>query len=215
MTLNDTPTPAARPGSHGEHLLQDQYDTAARAEKFYQRQMLHHLNEPMRQFIARQEMVFISTADASGNCDCSFRAGLTGFVRVLSDTTLIYPEYRGNGVLASLGNIHENPKIGMMFVDFFRDTIGLHVNGSAIILETAALLQRTNLTPALLDDATIATGRRPERWVMVNVEEAYIHCSKHIPLLAKQNKKIRWGTDDARLKGGDYFGVRKESDDRT
>ena len=42
----------------------------------------------------------------------------------------------------------------------------------------------------------------------MRVEEAYIHCSKHIPLLAKRDKEIPWGTDDAVAKGGDYFGVR-------
>jgi uncharacterized protein len=39
------------------------------------------------------------------------------------------------------------------------------------------------------------------------VHEAYIHCSKHIPWLEKRDKRIYWGTDDARKKGGDYFGA--------
>lgn len=59
----------------------------------------------MREFIADREMVFIATADAAGECDCSLRAGLPGFVRSLDEKILLYPEYRGNGVLASLGNI--------------------------------------------------------------------------------------------------------------
>jgi hypothetical protein len=46
--------------------------------------------------------------------------------------------------------------------------------------------------------------------VWVTVEEAYIHCSKHIPWLAKRDKRIYWGTDDARQKGGDYFGAARE-----
>ena len=57
---------------------------------------------------------------------------------------------------------------------------------------------------ALADTA----GRRPERWVVVRVEEAYIHCSKHVPRLAKLDKAIPWGTDDPVAKGGDHFGVR-------
>ncbi|MBL4883971.1 MAG: hypothetical protein JKY95_05485 [Planctomycetaceae bacterium] len=43
--------------------------------------------------------------------------------------------------------------------------------------------------------------------MVVDVEEAYIHCSKHIPLLSKQDKSIAWDTDDTRLKGGDFFNV--------
>jgi predicted pyridoxine 5'-phosphate oxidase superfamily flavin-nucleotide-binding protein len=57
-------------------------------------------------------MVFVATADANGNCDCSPRFGISGFVIILDDKTLAYPEYRGNGVFASLGNIIDNPHIG-------------------------------------------------------------------------------------------------------
>ena len=104
-------------------------------------------------------MVWIATADAHGECDCPFRAGPPGFVQVLDDQTARYPEYRGNGVMASLGNGH---------------------------------------------------GPRPraERRVEVRVQEAYIHCRKHLPHLVRVNGEGRdWGTDDARAKGGDYFGA--------
>src|SRR5262249_9387088 len=113
------------PGSKGEHQAQEECGTTRRALSFYNKQMLPYLNPLMRAFIARQEMVFIATADAYGACDCSFRAGLPGFVHVLDDKTLAYPEYRGNGVMASVGNIMENPHIGMIFIDFFQSTVGL------------------------------------------------------------------------------------------
>ena len=195
----------ALPGSSGEHGLQERFGTLSRALAFYHHQMLDHLNPLMCAFIARQELVFIATADAHGACDCSLRAGLPGFVRVLDTQTLIYPEYRGNGVLASLGNIAENPHIGMIFVDFFESTVGLHVNGKAEIMENAALLNRPDIPEEVRQDMAVGGGRKPERWVMVEVEEAYIHCSKHIPLLKKRDKAIHWGTDDVTCKGGDYF----------
>lgn len=198
------------PGSVGEHNLQGKYGTQQQACGFYDRQMLDHLNPAMREFIARQEMVFIATADARGECDSSFRAGLPGFVRVLDEKTLLYPEYRGNGVLASLGNLSENPHVGMMFVDFFQDTIGLHVNGKAKIVENGDLQARPDLPQELRQDLTVKGGRQPERWVVVHVDEAYVHCSKHIPLLAKKDKTIHWGTDDVHRKGGDYFRVTSE-----
>ena len=185
-------------GSAGERHLQQRLGTADRAESFYARQMTEHLNDTMRAFILRQQMFFLSTADANGECDSSLRAGEPGFVRVLDATTLAYPEYRGNGVLASLGNILENPHAGLMFIDFFRDLIGLHVNGAARIVEPATM---TDAEAAVLTDA------RAQHWVVIDVEEAYIHCSKHIPLLERKDRHIHWGTDDARRKGGDYFGV--------
>lgn len=186
------------PGSAGERELQRRYGTTERAERFYGQQVLDRLNDRMAEFVARQEMLFVSTSDGSGECDCTFRAGPPGFVRVLDDRTLAWPEYRGNGVKASLGNIVENAHVGLLFVDFFRDVIGLHVNGSAAVLD--------DLPGAPVDDVP---GRRPEQWVLVLVEEAYIHCAKHIPRLAKLPRERAWGTDDVRRKGGDFFGVRR------
>ncbi len=193
------------PGSEGEHLAQEKFGTTRRALAFYNQQMLNHLNSLMREFIACQEMVFISTADAQGECDCSFRGGLPGFVHVLDDKTLAFPEYRGNGVMASVGNLLKNPHIGMIFVDFFGTTVGLHVNGRARIVGNEEILSRGDATPGMIQAGRTTGGRSPERWVVVEVEEAYIHCSKHIPLLKKLDKKIEWGTDDEKCKGGDAF----------
>jgi predicted pyridoxine 5'-phosphate oxidase superfamily flavin-nucleotide-binding protein len=166
------------PGSIGEHALQERYGTTHRARGFYDHQVLDHLNEHMQTFLARMEMVFIATADAAGEADCSFRAGPPGFVCVLDERTLAYPEYRGNGVMASLGNIAENAHIGLLFIDFCGDAIGLHVNGRASIVEDDALL---------------------DRWVHVDVVDAYVHCAKHIPRLARR-------PDLAPTRpGGDYF----------
>ena len=193
------------PGSHGEHALQERYGNQKRAEAFYTHQMLTYLNPQMCTFIARQEMFFLSTADRHGECDVSFRAGEAGFVHVIDENTLIYPEYRGNGVTASLGNITENAHAAMLFVDFFRDKIGLHVNGAARILSNEDVLA-SDFSAAVRADLAETSGRRPERWVLVTVEEAYIHCSKHIPRMEKVDGESRqWGTDDARAKGGDYF----------
>jgi uncharacterized protein len=190
------------PGSAGEHLLQERHGTGDRAHRFYDQQVLDHLNERMREFVADQEMMFVATADSRGECDCSFRAGPPGFVQVLSPTRLAWPEYRGNGVLASAGNVTENPHVGILFVDFLRHVIGLHVNGSARIVDDAAIRMAYRDLPT-----DQMPGRRPERWVVVTVEEAYIHCAKHIPRLLKLPHGRAWGTDDTRRKGGDYFGA--------
>src|SRR5215211_5295088 len=69
------------PGSRGEQDLQRRYGSEERARRFYEQQMLDRLNERMIQFIGRQEMVWIATADGHGECDCSFLAGPPGFVR--------------------------------------------------------------------------------------------------------------------------------------
>lgn len=196
---------AQLPGAEGEHQAQEKFGTTRRAQAFYNKQMLDYLNPPMREFIARQEIVFIATSDAHGECDCSFRAGLPGFIHTLDEKRLTYPEYRGNGVMASIGNILENQHIGMIFVDFFQGTVGLHVNGKARIIDNEKLLARPDVTPDIVKAAQTTGGHHPERWILVEVEEAYIHCSKHIPLLKKLDKKIHWSTDNENHKGGDYF----------
>jgi predicted pyridoxine 5'-phosphate oxidase superfamily flavin-nucleotide-binding protein len=189
-------------GSAGERLLQEAYGTSQRAQRFYADQMLDHLNAKMRKFVGRQEMMFMSTSDSRGACDCTFRAGPPGFVTVLDERRLAWPEYRGNGVMASLGNITENGQVGLLFVDFFRDIIGLHVNGRAEVVADAALRR---LAPDIPVERV--AGRRAERWVQVHVEEAYVHCRKHIPHLSKQPRRRDWGTDDVHSKGGDFFDV--------
>jgi uncharacterized protein len=195
------------PGSGGEHLLQEKLGSTARARAFYRSQLRGRLNPWMQKFIAEQEMAFIASADAQGACDCSFRAGVKGFIRVLDERTLAYPEYRGNGVYASLGNLVEYPHIAMLLIDFFRHTIGLHVNGTAAVVSDADLLRRPHVPEDLRREVESAAGPHLRLWVVVDIEEAYIHCAKHIPRLAKLEKPIDWGTDDCHKKGGDYFHV--------
>ena len=209
-----------RPGSHGEHQIQRELGTLSRADRFYDEQVLDRLNPQMQEFVARQEMFFLATADSHGECDSTFRAGPPGFLRVLDEATLAYPEYRGNGVMASLGNIRENPHVGILMIDFSQDRIGLHVNGRAQLVTDEAMRRRYLNLPV-----DPVPGRRPQMWVEVEVEEAYIHCSKHIPRLVRAplrqntnedggtaaNGEQAWGTDDVKRKGGDYFGAAAEA----
>ncbi|MGH8011182.1 MAG: pyridoxamine 5'-phosphate oxidase family protein [Candidatus Binataceae bacterium] len=190
-------------GSDAEHKLQRRYGRTTSAHKFYRHQMLDYLNPLMCEFIARQEMMFVGTADQCGHADASFRGGAPGFVRVIDEKTLAYPEYRGNGVMASLGNISDNPHVGLLFLDFTGDKIGLHVNGQARIVENGELLASASAPRAICDDIIMANGRRPERWVMVAVVEAYVHCSKHIPRMRKLESLQ--SEPDGGAKAGDYF----------
>lgn len=203
VTIRDNAVTQA--GSAGERVLQRKLGTEGRAARFYEQQMHDRLLPSMIEFVGRMEMMFLSTSGASGECDSSLRAGPPGFVQVLDERHVGYPEYRGNGVHASLANITENPHVGLLMVDFERDLIGLHVNGRARILSDDAL---RFLHPDLPRDPT--RGRQAERWVVIEVVEAYVHCRKHIPRMARVHEKRDWGTDDPARKGGDYFGARAE-----
>jgi truncated hemoglobin YjbI/predicted pyridoxine 5'-phosphate oxidase superfamily flavin-nucleotide-binding protein len=199
-------TPSLLPGSDGEHALQAKYASEDRANTFYARQVLNFLAPRMREFVSRQEFMFVGTADRYGECDCSPRFGEAGFIRVLGNKHLLYPEYRGNGIFASLGNISENSHIALLILDFYRDSVGLHVNGKARIVQSDELEAFSDKLPEdVLAELAKDGKRRPSRWVMVEVEEAYIQCSKHIPLLKKLERSIDWGTDSVAAKKGDYF----------
>ena len=189
-------------GRQSEERIQDERDSLNRAKRFYDKQVKDRLTPEMQEFIRRQPMMFVATADTSGACDCSPRFGAPGFVRMVDPKTLAYPEFRGNGVFASLGNIAENPAIGLLFVDFLKTSVGLHVNGKA---------ERRDPDdgPVTLDLVTqnygTSGGRLVEQWVFVSIEEAYIHCSKHVPRFQPVPRNISWGTDDATLKSDQYF----------
>lgn len=189
-------------GTKGEKDIQNLQGSEDRANNFYKRQMQNHLNEKMIELISKQEMVFIATSDAEGNCDCSPRFGKPGFISILDNQTLAYPEYRGNGVFASLGNILENPHIGMVFVDFFDTTVGLHVNGRA---NSYLLSELPSDFSAQIEKQSQNNTVFVERWVIIEIDEAYIHCSKHVPKLEKKDKRIKWGTDDKKAKSVDFF----------
>lgn len=192
--------PGIRNGSDGERELQERYSTQDRAERFYEDQVRERLNTHMIEFIRRMDMAFIATADKHGECDTSFRAGRPGFLHVIDEHTVAYPEFRGNGVMASLGNILENPHVGILMIDFVQDLIGLHINGTARVVDDSVMRRCVQGLPP--DER----GRAVDRWVVVDVEEAYIHCRKHIPHLVPASREPRqWGTDNVRAKGGDYF----------
>lgn len=201
-----------RPGSDGEHAIQRRLDTVEQADAFYAEQRLDHLNPRMRDFVADQEMFFLATSDRHGECDSSFRAGPPGFLRVVGERTLLFPEYRGNGVHASLGNISENPHAGLLLIDFARAKIGLHINGRARVLTDEQIRLQF---PEVPEDPR--PGRAARLWVRLDVEEAYLHCAKHIPHLVPVNQGTArdWGTDDYPRKGGDFFGVARGAQGRT
>lgn len=196
------------PGSEGEKKLQKIFDTTQDALNFYNKQVLTHLAPLMQEFITNQEMMFISTSDSKGECDSSFRAGEKGFVHVINETHLIYPEYTGNGVMASMGNISENPNIGMLFIDFFETKVGLHVNGKAKIIRKESLKKDLSVFEGLYEELLI---NKPEfktvSYILVEIEEAYIHCSLHVPIFQKVVNKTILDKYPKGSKGGDVFEV--------
>lgn len=122
-----------RPTYHeGMRRLQDSRETRQLADRLEQVTMRTAFTDDDRAFIARQRMMFIATADAEGRPDCSYKGGMPGFVRVLDECTLAFPDYDGNGMYRSWGNVLVNPEVGVLFIDFEQPR-RLRVNGRAQI----------------------------------------------------------------------------------
>ena len=118
----------------GMRALQDARETRRLADRLAQVTVHTAFSDEDRAFIERAAMVFVATADAEGRPDCSYKGGLPGFVRVTGDRTLAIPDYDGNGMYRTWGNVLVNPRVGLLFVDFERQK-RMRVNGIAEVRE--------------------------------------------------------------------------------
>jgi predicted pyridoxine 5'-phosphate oxidase superfamily flavin-nucleotide-binding protein len=114
----------------GMRRLQDLRETRPIADRLNQVTVRTSFSEEDRAFIQRCPMFFIATADTRGRPDCSYKGGLPGFVRVLDDRTLAIPDYDGNGMYRTWGNVTVNPHVGLLFLDFEHPK-RIRVNGTA------------------------------------------------------------------------------------
>lgn len=128
----------------GSRELQDRFDTRRLADRLDEK----FLSRPIfdaddRAFIERMDMFFLATADAEGRPQCSYKGGDPGFVRVLDERTVAFPNYDGNGMYLSMGNLLVNPRVGMLFIDFISARPSrLRVNGIACVDAQDELLAR-------------------------------------------------------------------------
>jgi len=115
----------------GNRQLQDQFDTRRMADRIEEVLVTNRLTD-YRDLIESRDMFFIATADEMGQPNCSYKGGDPGFVRVLDERTLAFPNYDGNGMYLSMGNVLKNPHVGLLFIDL-EEGNRLRVNGEASI----------------------------------------------------------------------------------
>lgn len=116
----------------GMRELQDARDTRRIADRLAEVTLRHAFTDEDRAFIEACSLFFVATADAAGHPDCSYKGGMPGFVRVVDERTLAFPDYDGNGMYRSWGNVRVNPHVGLLFIDFEKPK-RLRVNGTATI----------------------------------------------------------------------------------
>jgi predicted pyridoxine 5'-phosphate oxidase superfamily flavin-nucleotide-binding protein len=127
----------------GARELQDRFDTRRLADRIEQVKVHDAITAEDRAFIERMDMLFLATADAEGRPQCSYKGGDPGFVAVLDEHTVAFPNYDGNGMYLSAGNLSVNPHVGLLFVDFTgTPPRRLRLNGTASVDPGDPLLAR-------------------------------------------------------------------------
>jgi PPOX class probable FMN-dependent enzyme len=128
---------------------------------------IRHIDEHCRRFIELSPFLCFGT-NHDGSGDVTPRGGEPGFVHVLDQNTLAMPDRPGNNRLDSMTNIIRQPAVGLLFfVPGFEDV--LRVNGVARITTDAELMNRF-----------LASGKAPLAVIVVDVKQAYLHCTKAI-----------------------------------
>ena len=147
----------------GNRQLQDRFDTRRLADHLTGR-VTETIGESQKEFIEKADMFFLATCDHRGLPTCSYKGGDPGFVRVLDEKWLAFPNYDGNGKFQSMGNLLKNPNVGMLFVDF-EGQQRLRLQGIATILDDDELL-----------------SQYPEAQFMIRVQatEVYTNCPRYV-----------------------------------
>jgi len=150
--------------SEGAREVQDRFDTRRLADAISSRTVHDTINDGDRQFIERMDMFFIATEGSNGLLDCSYKGGEPGFVKVLDEHTIAFPNYDGNGQYMTAGNIIETGRVGMLFIDF-QNQWRMRLNGTATID---------------FGDPLIAEWPEAQFVVRVRAEEVFPNCPRYI-----------------------------------
>lgn len=160
--------------SDGQVAAQKKYGTthaaAALIDPPYNRQDTTKLWPGFSNFIENCPYFFLATSRLSGECNSNFRGGGKGVVFVENDHTLYFPDYTGNGLLHSLGDIFENPKVGLLFINFTHQQ-RIKVNGRVEIIDEPEELARFNHLHKFVG---------APRVLQVNIEYAVLNCARFL-----------------------------------
>jgi hypothetical protein len=124
------------------------------------------IDEHFAGFIEQSPFILIGSSDSEGNQDVSPKGDPAGFVQVLDEQTLAIPDRPGNRRGDTFSNLIQNPKVALYFlVPGVRET--LRVQGTATIVRDQSLR-----------DSMAIKGKVPELAIVVDVDEAFMHCAK-------------------------------------
>lgn len=148
----------------GHRSLQDRFDSRRLADRLGEVALSSTIQDRDRELMEAAPFLWLATADADGWPDVSYKGGRPGFVRVLDETRVAFPSYDGNGMYRSLGNIVDNPRVGLLFCDFDKPW-RVRVKGMARLID---------------DDEALAMWPGAELAVEVTAETVFPNCSRYL-----------------------------------
>lgn len=151
---------------HGNRELQQMFGSIALADRLVERLRHSEFTDDDKAFIESLDYFFLATSDAGGRSDCSFKGGAPGFVRVAAPNLLVWPDYDGNGMFKSLGNITVNPSVGLLFIRMGETPKRLRCNGTAQIA---------------FDDPLMAEFAGAQALIRVTPADIFPNCPRYIP----------------------------------
>ena len=163
----------------GMRELQDRYEGRAVADRLEQHRMRTTFNDDDRSLIETASFFFLASA-ADDNVDCSFKGGAPGFVRITGKQELTWPDYDGNRMYRSLGNILRSPRVGLLFLSFD----GNRFDGSA------ARLRITGKASIANSDSGIADWPGAKRLIRLAVDFIFPNCPRYIPKMVSVKDSI-------------------------
>jgi uncharacterized protein len=152
----------------GNRRLQDEFESRRIADRLEEKLTRTAFTDDDKAFIEGAVYFFIATADAEGHPDCSFKGGMPGFVRVTGPSELAFPDYDGNGMFKSLGNVTVNPNVGLLFIALHDKPKRLRINGSAAVRR---------------DDPLLGTTAGAQLIVRVTARAIFPNCPRYIPTM--------------------------------
>ena len=127
----------------------------------------------VQEFIKRSPFVVMATSNEEGACDASPKGGKPGFIQVLDDRHLLFPDVAGNKLFQSYLNLDSNPQVGLVFfIPGMNETV--RVNGKVSFLDKDGL-DRRNVELSLYDPDD---NSRHVQGIVIEVVEAYSHCPR-------------------------------------
>jgi len=150
--------------SEGQRAMQDRADSMRLADRMAEVNLRPVITPHDREFIEARDMFFLATVDARGHANCSYKGGDPGFVRVVDERTIAFPNYDGNGMFLSMGSIADTGEVGLLFIDF-QGQSRMRLNGTATLNH---------------DDPLLAAYPEAQFIVRVAVREVFTNCPRYI-----------------------------------